>query len=560
MHADNLITHLQSQESNYSPDLHLLGETWNGPGYHSRIPNGRWVHPTRTALDYALALLRSDDAAYHRRAEDVITRILTLQDTDPVSATYGIWPWLAEESLAEMAPPDWNWADFCGMRLALLLADHREQLSPERVEAMRRSLGHAAWSIFRRNVRPGYTNIAVMGAGVAAAAGELLDEPRLTDYGRHRLVGVVAHTARHGGFNEYNSPTYTVVVLHECEHILHLVADGECRTAAETLRRLAWETIADSFHPGTGQWAGPHSRTYTDRIPASLCRYLSQQTGITVQPHPAAPVRGAELPEPYHLPCPPDLLPRFQALPEAEISVERSFLASEDEERSVSGVTWLSRDACLGSVNHDCLWTQRRPLLGYWRTADDPALVLRLRFLKDGVDFASVYVRNRQEGSRILSVISLLTDRGDYHLSLDRPPDGLFHAADLRLRYELTGVGATAERVHPNVYALRAGDYQAVIHTVAGRFGSQEIQWQLGGEGEQISLDAVCYSGPRQGFRPADVGDFILAAGLELLPVDQPISPAPVTVDAAAAGSVVVRWAGVSQPITAPLRAHAYPL
>jgi hypothetical protein len=34
---------------------------------------------------------------------------------------YGIWPWLAEESLAEMAPPDWNWADFCGMRLALVL-------------------------------------------------------------------------------------------------------------------------------------------------------------------------------------------------------------------------------------------------------------------------------------------------------------------------------------------------------------------------------------------------------------------------------------------------------
>jgi hypothetical protein len=144
--------------------------------------------PTHTALDYALALLRSDDAADHRRAADVIARVLTLQNADPVSATYGIWPWLAEESLAEMAPLDWNWADFCGMRLALVLADHGDRLSSDLVGAMRRSLGHAAWAIFRRNTRPGYTNIAIMGAGVTAAAGELLDEPRLADYGRRRTL------------------------------------------------------------------------------------------------------------------------------------------------------------------------------------------------------------------------------------------------------------------------------------------------------------------------------------------------------------------------------------
>jgi hypothetical protein len=226
----------------------------------------------------------------------------------------------------------------------------------------------------------------------------------------------------------------------------------------------------------------------------------------------------------------------------------------------VTGVTWLNVDACLGSANHNCLWTQRRPLLSYWRTTEDPAVVLRLRFLKDGEDFASVYVRNRQEGSRILSVMSLLTDRGDYHLSLDRPADGVFHAADLRLRYELTGVGATAERVRPDVYALRAGPYQAVIHTAAGRFGPQDIGWQLGGEAGQVCLDAICYSGARQGFNLAAVGDFILAAGLELLPVDQPITQAPVTVEPSAVGSVVAHWAGVPQPLEAPLRAHAYPL
>lgn len=556
----NLADYLQTQEASYNSDLHLLGETWNGPGYHTRVPNGAWVHPTRTALDYALALLLSEDPAHHRRAADVVAAVLTLQDTDPVAATYGIWPWLAEESLAEMSPPDWNWADFCGVRLALILADHADRLPLSLVQSMRVSLGHAAWSIFRRNVRPGYTNIAIMGAGVAIAAGELLGEPRLVEYGRRRLRRVVEHTTFHGGFNEYNSPTYTVVVLHECEHILHLVADGDARADAEILRRLAWETLAEHFHPGTQQWAGPHSRAYTDRIPANLCGYLSAQTGVTIQPHPSAPPRGSDLPSPYHLPCPPDLRPRFRALPAAEIVVDRGFTAGPDEERTVSGVTWLGEDACLGSVNHDCFWTQRRPLLGYWRTEEDPALVLRLRFLKDGQDFASVYVRNRQEGERVLSAISLLTDRGDYHLSLDRPADGVFHAADLRLRYELTGAGCKAEEIGPGVYALSAGRRRAVIHTMPGRWGDREIRWQLGREEGRVFVDAVCYNGPTWSFKPADTGEFVLAAGLELLAADQPFTPSPLTVEPSNAEFVRVGWAGVRESLESPTAAHAYPL
>ena len=62
-----------------------------------------------------------------------------------------------------------------------------------------------------------------MGAGVTLAAGELLDEPRFADYGRRRLRNIVEHIEHHGGFNEYNSPTYTIVTLAECERMLQLV-------------------------------------------------------------------------------------------------------------------------------------------------------------------------------------------------------------------------------------------------------------------------------------------------------------------------------------------------
>jgi len=183
----------------------MLGVEWHGPGYHTRVPNGAWAHPTRESLAYALDLLRTGEGWRVERAATIVRQVLTLQDTDPLSPTYGIWPWLLEEPLAAMAPPDWNWAD---------------ALPGDLAAEMRASLGHAAWSIFRRNVRLGYTNIAIMGAGVALAAGTLLDEPRLVEYGRRRLRALVEYTADQGGFAEYNSPTYTLVALRECSAIV----------------------------------------------------------------------------------------------------------------------------------------------------------------------------------------------------------------------------------------------------------------------------------------------------------------------------------------------------
>ncbi|TWU42563.1 hypothetical protein Poly41_08600 [Novipirellula artificiosorum] len=52
-----------------------------------------------------------------------------------------------------------------------------------------------------------------------------------------------------GGFNEHNSPTYTRVALVEAERVLKLVQDPSAREAAESLRQIAWQMIANSFHP-----------------------------------------------------------------------------------------------------------------------------------------------------------------------------------------------------------------------------------------------------------------------------------------------------------------------
>src|ERR1035438_5907077 len=199
-----LASWLAEADARFEPELGLIGEAAHTPGYHTRLADGTWVHGTRANLDYALACLRAGGEARVARAATVIDAVLAHQDTDPYARTYGIWPWFTDEPLAEMAPPDWNWADFCGARIATALRDHVGALGGDLEGRMREALGHAAWSIFRRNVQPDYTNIALMGAGVTLAAGELLGEPRLVAYGRRRLARFAEHTAWHGGFNEYN--------------------------------------------------------------------------------------------------------------------------------------------------------------------------------------------------------------------------------------------------------------------------------------------------------------------------------------------------------------------
>jgi hypothetical protein len=234
----DLKARLEGWDRDYSADFQMVGSRFSGTGYHSKVSPGTWVHFTRTSLDYALALLARNGAGDADRAAAVIRKVISLQDADPASLTYGIWSYVLEEPLEKMSPPDWNWADFCGALLAEMLVQHAAKLSEETRALMRTSLGHAARSIIKRNVGPGYTNIAVMGGGVTAAAGEILGDAAMLDYGRTRLKKLVENTARHGSFNEYNSPTYTMVALRETERTLRLVRDPASREAAELLREL----------------------------------------------------------------------------------------------------------------------------------------------------------------------------------------------------------------------------------------------------------------------------------------------------------------------------------
>lgn len=526
----NLNQRLAGREKDFNPQLGLYGAALKSNGYHTQVADGTWVHKTNPNLTYAHELLGLDEPHLVLRAQTMIRHLISLQDQNPLSSTYGIWPYLVEETLEQMSPPDWNWADFLGFKLARILHDYGAQLPDDLRALMKESLGHAARSVFRRNIHLGYTNIAVKGGCVSVAAGEINAENWLVDYGKRRLRAVVEHFQYHGGFNEYNSPAYTKLVLDICETALLILRDEAARADIEQIRQFAWQTVATHFHPATKQLVGPQSRAYSNFLPANWLDFLGVRTGLwnSNRETEAAP------------PCPMELIERFRALPDSPLETRHPYIR-RDNTRSTIGTTWLSDEACLGSISHDICWTQRRSLLGYWPGEHDKPVALRIRILRDGQDFASGFVWNAQSGPRILTVSSFITGGGDFHCHLDRPTDGVFSMRELKVCYELQGEKVGARELENGKFELSAGRFRAVVHTAPSRFEGQEIHWNLKTENDRVCVEGVCVL-PAERLDISLLSEVVIASAVEIISLGQAPNSASISVARHADGTFIARW------------------
>ncbi len=480
--------YLEESETLFNQESLAICVKAKSPGYHTKIADGTTVRETRRNLEYALACLDSGDEKLRARALKMIPALLDLQDCDPLSKTYGIWSWFIEEPLDRMSPPDWNWADFMGSLICLILTRHAGRVPASLKERLEAALGHAAKSIFRRNVDPNYTNIAIMGACVAAFAGERLNEPWLLAYARRRIEEMIRLAEFHGAFTEFNSPTYTVVAVDECERLMACVSDPQARALAEKLREIAWTTIAGHFHQPSGQWGGPHARAYSDFLTPSTAKWLSARTGAKIE------ADGSSLPvmEPVKpLPCPERFLDAFRQAPSKPIMDKTRFTKRETPEESSWAAFWLNSKACLGSMNRASFWTQCHPLIGYWRGVDGKPAALRLRMLKDGRDFCAGSLRSAQSGPDILGACGLSAGTGDFHPHLDKPEDGIFKCSDLKLRLELSANGAEASRAEDGVCLLSSPGMKAAFKPAAALFNGKPISWTSGKESGKAFVDGL---------------------------------------------------------------------
>jgi hypothetical protein len=500
------------------------GQTWDegdglveahGGAFVSSLPRSAQVHFTRESLDYATALLADDGSrASRQRAFRIIEKVLTFQESNPQSPRFGSWPYYKEEPLAKMKYPDDNWADFMGARLGELLLDQGLVIPAPLKTKMRRALSSACQGIIRRDVQPSYTNIAIMAAGVTLMGGRILSRHDFSAYGANVLTKLVKYTAEQGSFNEYNSPTYTFTALTGLEEILNYIATPTVRANAQKLRMVAWSMIANHYHPATGEWAGPHSRAYWDRLTDATKAQIALRTGLPLPPKDIPPLP----PRNRIIACPPQLLDRFRRLPKDEATTRQLYVKNADPRNDVVGTTWLTDGACLGSASFGSFWEQAHPLIAYWRGVTKAA-VFRVRALKDGRDCASIGIRTAQSDGAALLAIGLLAGKGDTHPSLDRSPNG-FPGKELALAFTVDADDAEVRQSPSGAFELVSGRWKAIVHPGPALYDGARAPgtWRVT---RQPGFAEARYTIPLGGrLWPEQAGTTLLATAVQVLNAD----------------------------------------
>jgi len=422
-------------DKTFDPEAGLIaGHVGPEYSYQSNLRN-QTVHPTRTSMEYALYLLESKEKRRTETAVEILARMEALQEKDPSSKWFGLWGWYVEEPPARMPAADFNWADFNGALLLCMIFRHRERLSPVVIQQISRMIGRCCVSIRKRNVSMGYTNIACMGTFVTLAGSEVLQDAELHTYAVERLGRFAAAIDETGSFAEYNSPTYTKVLVQNLTRMLMFVKDPQALALARRIHERAWLHIAKHWHLPTRQIAAPMSRCYFNDLGLQIWIQKALNNELVFMDKEAisqGPPHENEDVALVAYRCPDNLKPYFTTVGDPRMHREIFLVGSPADSThanallDVEGTSYLTPAFCIGSANRSDFWIQRRPLMAYWGPAQHPVRCLQIKVIKDDYDFSSGLFYSVQNNGAVLGQVRFRSDGGDRHISLDPIRDEKF--------------------------------------------------------------------------------------------------------------------------------------
>ncbi len=239
---------------NFNPETFMLAKyTENGV-----------FHESRAGAGLADRLVANGTLQDLELAEKVLNVVLNAQERHPSDAHYGNFFWMIEDDVVF----DLNAVEFNLEHLIPMMIQYRDHLSPEMQERVLDAVRLGLQEIENLNVLIAYSNITVLDILNTCLGGELLGDPRVAARGYRKLVEWMAFTDQSGIPFEYNSPTYTSVIIRALKVLSSLVQDHDTRIRARTVAARLGLSVGLHIHTGTGRWAAPHSRVYH---PTVLC-------------------------------------------------------------------------------------------------------------------------------------------------------------------------------------------------------------------------------------------------------------------------------------------------
>ena len=515
----------KSLSGNYDPEVHMIEERVEKWNYHTdKI--GETYHRVSRTLYFVQAMLETGRDDLLGEVEASLEAVLALQQTDKSKDFYGVWPYFKEEPvLTKKTPVDLNMANFPAIALIDIYMGHSDRLSAKLNEKIKLAVQAACSSILRRQTSKAYTNVAIMDIWVLYAAEGLFGVNGL-DASRH-VREYYNYVKEVGGFNEFNSPTYTLASIRYLSLMRQHVSDADVARMLDELLKMEWSIVARHYHKPTGQWGGPHSRAYTTLMKqpgANAGKGSSFYASVQDSPfyafvqHASKGAVNFGVKVPWHLQkidmnIPGEFLEYFIAPKLPRLEKERFA-----KNFGVVGTNYMTPQYSLSSASNSTMWNQARPLLLYFRGEGGLGASLCPRFLHDGYDFSSVFFASQQGKNNVLCALSYLNDGADKHIYMDKL-GGKFTARDLRLSFEILNSKSKIILPKSGGDRVRIQFPEMAVDITLKAFGAMKGKWEIGKDPK--SLDYVIWSGKEKEFDFSKMDSAAIVFALEVSP-DKP--------------------------------------
>lgn len=465
--------------------------------YHTKLADSD-VHTIKDSSLYAKELICSGKNP--ELGEKIFEKVISLQDGNNESETYGLWPYYMEEPLSQMDAPDWNMAGFNSCEMIDVLYNASDSVNDDLKTRMIEAIYGACCAIIKRNEGVQYTNVAFLESLVLCCGGDMLGNEKLLNAGRNKLRKSLGFIDYQGSVFEHNSPYYSFLCIKDLGSILKYVKDKEAHYYAEQINDYIWKCLAEHFDYKNLQLGGPQCRAYSDYLLKNNLEIIMSACGLekNYKNHPMAPenLKSVET----HAVCPEKYIPYFSG-EKVWDSSRRIIMRGFNYPYFAFSQTinhYRGNGFTLGTFNREEMWNQRRPFLSYIDGENKP-YCFRVKCYHDGFDFSSAVLHSVQTESKVLGNINFSSDRGDTHIGLDLVKDTTIEAEDLRVVFDVVGdTGKINYNVNDEGVEFNIGNVPVKITHICTHFGDYPITYDTEKNDEYFRYSIVLYSGEKK--------------------------------------------------------------